>query len=143
MTTESEVKLARYSEVAKEADELGRVIGVRRLKPSEQTKVAGMTAELYGYDEMTNEKGEKVQLSHRMPLLLAAAVSMIDDAHIPFPKHRGELDAIFDRLDEEGIRAAGKAWAKLNPPTPTADGGTVIVDQRDEAKNLSGTPSSA
>lgn len=144
MSTESEVKLARYSEIAKEADQLDRVIGVRRLKPSEQTKVAGMTAELSGYDEMTNDKGVKVQIPHRMPLLLAAAVCMIDDAHIPFPRNRGELDAIFDRLDKEGIAAAGKAWVKLNPQaSDDEEDGISNLAPIDTAKNLPGTPSSA
>lgn len=133
MSTESEVKLARYSEIAKVPDELGRVIGVRRLKPSEQTKVAGYSGELTGYDELTNTAGNKVQIPHRMPLLLAAAVCMIDDAHIPFPRNRGELDAIYDRLDKEGIRAAGEAMIKLNPELETDDEGT---EPKDIAKNL-------
>jgi hypothetical protein len=40
MPTESEIKVARYQKVEKEPDGLGRVIGVRRLKPSEQTRVS-------------------------------------------------------------------------------------------------------
>lgn len=130
MSTESEVKLARYSEVVKVADDLGRVIGVRRLKPSEQTKIAGMSSELTGYDEMTNTSGNKVQIPHRMPLILAAAVCMIDDSHIPFPRSRGELDAIYDRLDKEGIRAAGEAMIKLNPDL------AEDTTPQDESKNL-------
>lgn len=136
MTTESEAKLARYSEIMKEADAFGRVIGVRRLKPSEQAKIAGMTSELVGYDELLNESGAKVQVPHRMPLLLAAAVCMIDDSHIPFPRNRGELDAIYDRLDLEGMEAAGKAWLRISPRSEN-------TEPLDEAKNLSGTPSSA
>lgn len=128
MSTESEAKLARYSETVKEADAFGRVIGVRRLKPSEQTKIAGMTSELAGSDEMQNEKGIKIQVPHRMPLILASAVCSIDDSHIPFPRNRAELDAIYDRLDVEGLEAAGKAWLKLNPP--------VEVELTSEAKNL-------
>jgi hypothetical protein len=145
MTTESEVKLARYSEVVKEADSFGRVIGVRRLKPSEQTKLAGMTSELAGYDEMTNDKGERVRVPHRMPLLVAAAVCMIDDAHIPFPRNEGELYAIYDRLDIEGMKAAGEGVAKLlgiDITTTIADA-KIPVDPLAETKNLSGTPSSA
>lgn len=141
MPTESEVKLARYSEVVKEADEFGRIIGVRRLKPSEQTKIDGMTSELFGYDEMTNDKGEKVRIPHRMPLLLAAAVCYISDTngevHVPFPRSRGELDAIYDRLDTEGISAAGKAFVKLTGIE------VEVKEPLTEAKNLSGTPSSA
>jgi hypothetical protein len=145
MTTESEIKLARYSETVKEVDELGRLIGVRRLKPSEQTKVAGFTAELFGYDEMMNEKGVKVQIPHRMPLILAASVCYISDdrgeVHVPFPRNRGELDAIYDRLDTEGLVAAGRAWNKLNPPKDK-DEFDEINQIKDDTKNLSGTPSS-
>jgi hypothetical protein len=47
MPTESEIKVARYQKVEKEPDGLGRVIGVRRLKPSEQTRVAGYCAEAH------------------------------------------------------------------------------------------------
>ncbi len=54
MQTESEIKIARYQTVEKEADGFGRLIGVRRLKPSEQTKLAGMTADLTGSALCTN-----------------------------------------------------------------------------------------
>jgi len=135
MTTESEAKLARYSEIVKEADEFGRVIGVRRLKPSEQTKIAGMTSELTGYDEMVNPAGDTVHIPHRMPLMLAASVCMIDDAHIPFPRSRGELDAIFDRLDIEGMGAIGKAYARLQG-IDLIDKDNPPLNQIDEAKNL-------
>lgn len=122
MTTESDVILARYKQVEKEADALGRVIGVRRLKPSEQTKVAGMCSDLTGSDEVINEKtGEKVLIPHRVPLLVASAVCMIDDVHIPFPRNRAELDAIYDRLDVEGLTAAGTAMGRLNQSEHTED----------------------
>jgi hypothetical protein len=85
MPTESEIKIARYQKVEKEPDGLGRVIGVRRLKPSEQTRVAGYCADLTGYDEDP----------------------------VPFPRNRAELDSIYDRLDQEGVAAAGAAVARL------------------------------
>jgi hypothetical protein len=121
LSTESEVILARYKAIEKTADALGRIIGVRRLKPSEQTKVAAFCADLTGYDEMTGPNGEKVQIPHRMPLVVAAAVCMIGDSMIPFPRSRAELDSIYDRLDVEGISAAGEALAKLNSGAPEAD----------------------
>lgn len=133
MTTETEVKLARYSEIIKEADDFGRLIGVRRLKPSEQTKLAGMTSDLSGSDEMSNENGEIVHVPHRMPLMLAASVCMINEDHIPFPRNRGELDAIYDRLDVEGLSAAGKGNIKLNPKKGDDD---EELGPKDEAKNL-------
>lgn len=118
MSTESEVILARYKTVEKEADTFGRIIGVRRLKPSEQTKVAGMCSDLVGNDEIVGPEGDKIQIPHRMPLLIAATVCMIGEAHIPFPRDRRELDAIYDRLDQEGITAAGTALARLSQNEP-------------------------
>lgn len=113
MTTETEAKLARYSQIEKMADGFGRLIGVRRLKPSEQTKLAGMTTELTGHDDFPKPDGTVIMIPHRMPLMIAASVCLIDEAHIPFPRNRPELDAIYDRLDVEGIEAAGRAFAKL------------------------------
>ena len=137
MPTESEAKIARYNTIEREADEWGRVIGVRRLKPSERSKVSGMTEDLGGYDEVPNTlTGEMMRIPHSVNHFLAAAVCELDQAPIPLPRNRGELDAILDRLDSEGLAAAMKALVRLsdalNPPEPLA-----------EAKNLSGTPSSA
>ena len=129
MHTESEIKLARYKTVEKEADAFGRVLAVRRLKPSEQTKLAGMTADLTGSEEAIGPDGEKVQVSHRLPLMIAAAVCMIDEVHIQFPRDRGGLDAIYDRLDAEGLAAAGRAVVRLNATL-------AATDPLDEAKNL-------
>jgi hypothetical protein len=113
MSTQSEIILERYRRVEKEADDLGRLIGVRKLRPSEQTKVAGYTSDLSGSDEFVGPKGEKILMPHRMPLAVAAAVCEIDGMPIPFAKSRAELDAIFERLDEEGLAAASRAIARL------------------------------
>lgn len=111
--TESEMRLARYKQVEKEGDKLGRVIGVRRLKPSEQTKVAAYTADVTGSDKIMTPEGIEVVVPHRLPLMIAAAVCMIDENMIPFAKTRGELDSIYDKLDQEGIEAASKAISRL------------------------------
>lgn len=127
MTTQSEIIIARYKRVEREADALGRLIGVRKLKPSEQTKVAGYTADLTGSDEIIRPDGTKISFPHRMPLAVAAAVCEIDSMPIPFAKSRAELDAIYDRLDEEGLEAASRAMARLQ--------GDVIENAVDAAKN--------
>lgn len=130
MPTESEIKIARYSKIEKIADDFGRLIGVRRLKPSEQTRIAGMTADLVGSDEVIDPNtGAVVKVSHRLPLMIAAAVCEIDGNPIPFPKTRGELDSIYDRLDTEGLTAAGIAATVLQ-----REGGQ-IEDPLAEAKN--------
>jgi len=133
MPTESEVKIARYNQVEKEADALGRLIGVRRLKPSEQTRLAGMTGDITGSEEVLDQEGNKVLIPHRMPLMLTASVCMIDDVHIPFPRTRGELDAMYDRLDVEGLAAVGRASIRLVATDVVVDGeGGPVVG---EAKN--------
>lgn len=129
MSTESEIKLARYKKIERDADDFGRLIGVRRLKPSEQTKAAGFTADLTGSDEVLDAEGNKILVPHRLPLMIAATVCEIDGDPIPFPKNRGELDAIYDRLDVEGIAAAGRAATRLQ------QGDDVPADPIDAAKN--------
>ena len=53
---------------------------------------------------------------------------------LPFPKNRGELDAMYDRLDTEGLFAAGKALNRLY------DAVQPLLPTLDEAKNSTGTP---
>jgi len=76
-------------------------------------------------------------MSHRVGLILAAAVCMIDEIRIPFARNRGELDAIYDRLDEEGLNAAARAFKRLNPPPPEQDEDPLAEpkDPLDDAKN--------
>jgi hypothetical protein len=38
---------------------------------------------------------------------------LINEDPIPFPRNRAELDSIYDRLDQEGVAAAGAAVARL------------------------------
>jgi hypothetical protein len=132
MSTESEIKIARYKQVEKEADAFGRVIGVRRLRPSEQSKVIGMTPDLSGGEitDLINDDGQPVIMSHRGPLFVAAAVCDIDDKHLPFPKNRAESDWAYDNLDIEGINAAIKAIARLSQTNVS-----TAEEIKDEAKN--------
>jgi hypothetical protein len=135
--TESEKYQERYTRREKEADSRGRVIAVRRLKLSEIGKVNGWTPELTGFDEITNERGETIKIPHRWSYAIAAAVCEIDNVQVPFARSRGELDAIYDRLDIEGLAAAGKALVRLN------EGEAPPLPPQEEAKNSLGTPSSA
>jgi hypothetical protein len=133
MSTESDIKLARYNAREKESDTLNRVITVRRLRPSEQTRIAEYTANVTGADEVVGPNDTKMVIPHRLPLMLAAAVCQIDESPIPFPRNRAELDAIYDRLDEEGLAAAGRAVTRLQMGES--------LDPIGDAKNLSRTPS--
>lgn len=142
-----ELRVSRYKEIEREVDAFGRIIGVRRLKPSEQTKLDGLSPELSGsnvievdvYDDEGKPTGEKKKhyISHRAPLVLAASVCEIDRVPMPFPRTRAELDATFDMLDNEGIAAASMALAKLINRTEF-----TLEQSRDMAKNSPATPSS-
>jgi hypothetical protein len=128
MSTETDIKLARYKEVAREADDMGRVISVRRLRPSEQIRITEMSPLLEGNVETSPVNGATVQIPRRAPFLVVASVCMIDDMPITFPRNRGELDAILDRLDNEGLAAAIKAYGTLAIESE--------VPPMDAAKNL-------
>lgn len=129
----SEEIIQRYNKIERELDALGRTIGVRRLKPSQQMKLQGMTADLDGENVQTNpETGAEMRIPMRAPAFIAAAVAEIDGAPIPFPRNRAELDSMLDALDSEGLDAAATALARLttgdveqgmdaakNSPSPT------------------------
>jgi hypothetical protein len=92
--TPSEEFTARYSKVEREADAFGRLIGVRRLRPSQQTKVNEMTPGLTGDDEtiVLDEKtgAEMVmKIPRRMQMNVAAAVCEIE----AFPSRSPEIAA--------------------------------------------------
>lgn len=108
--TPSEEIINRYKPSDAEADAFGRLIRVRRLRMSEHVKL----------DEM----GEG--LASRGPAVLAAMVCEIDGTHITFPKNRGELNAILDSLDIEGIEAANKALRKLTGIVEDGEPGSEI-----------------
>jgi hypothetical protein len=134
--TPSEEIIGRYARVEREPDALGRLIGVRRLKVSQQTKVSEWTPGLEGVSEVQvpetkdPETGETiparaVEISRRTQMLVAAAVCEIDSIAIPFARSRGELDAIADRLDEEGLVAAMVAYGRVHAASTPTDG---VVD---------------
>jgi hypothetical protein len=135
--TPSEEFTARYSKVERQADALGRLIGVRRLRPSQQTKVSEMTPGLSGDDDTTvldADTGAEVVMKtpRRLQMTVAAAVCEIDNIPIPFARNRGELDAIYDRLDREGMNAAMSCFFKLLPKREEDDEGAG--DPKDDAK---------
>jgi hypothetical protein len=134
---ELELRKARYSKVERETDEMGRVIGVRRLKLSEQTRLTAMTPDLGGVDEIPNPAipGSTTLVPQRAQYFIVAMVCEINGSHIPFARTRGELDSVMDRLDTEGLKAASDASLRL---IVGDDEGTPL----EKAKNLSGMSSS-
>ena len=136
---EIEFRRARYAYVEREQDKLGRMIGVRRLRLSERTRLTAMTPDLGCMDEMQdpNLPGATMLVPQRAQYYIVAMVCQINDAHISFPRNRGELDAILDRLDQEGMEAASAAVNRL-----LAQDDEDGLNQADKAKNLSGIPGS-
>lgn len=106
---------ARYSRIEREGDELGRIVGVKRLKPSQQVRIQGMTSDLDGDSVSVDaETGKEMRVPLRTPCIIAAAVVEIDGRAVTFPKNRAELDSILDALDSPGLEAAAKALARLS-----------------------------
>lgn len=87
---------ARYSRTESAKDAFGRIIVVGRIKPSQQARVVDLA-------------GDNTSNLFR----IVACVRKIDDDDIPFPKTRAEVEALMDRLDNEGMDAAGEALSKL------------------------------
>ena len=105
----------RYARVEREADATGRLIGVRRLKPSQQIALQELAPGLDGYTTIVDERtGAVINVPKSSPLIMAASVTEIDGVAVPFPQTRGQLNAILDRLDEEGLAAVAAALAKFS-----------------------------
>ena len=128
-------RAARYQQKEKVADKWGRILSIQRLKQSQMEKIQGFTSDLQGVTKVMNpDTGEESSIPRNWRLILAAHVREIDENPLPFPRNREELDAILDRLDEEGMEAAATAFSKLMTTVePPAD----VVE---EAKNLVRTP---
>jgi hypothetical protein len=124
----------RYTEQGKATDAFGRVIVVQRLRPSQQSKIEGMTLDLPGSVEVHDEAGRPGYVPRATRHFIAAAVREIYDADgthkiYPFPQNRGELDAVFDFLDDEGLDAASEALFALLMRARSA------AETKEEAKN--------
>lgn len=135
VSTASDEILQRYRHIEREPDSLGRIIGIRRLRPSEQSKIVGYTPDLGGYDLIPSltDDGKPKQFSHRMPLMMAASVVEIDGNPYGFPRNRAELDDMLDRLDAEGLEAIVAAATRLG------EHHIAEAARREAAKNSSGT----
>ena len=127
-------RAAKYNRIERVSDSLGRVIGVRRLKPSQQLRVEEFAGNLTGTVTMTDDRsGKSIEVPRRFPLMIAAAVCEIDETPVPFPKTRAELDAVLDVLDEEGMAAVVEAFGKINEEN-TAQAES-LKDEAELAKN--------
>lgn len=133
MTKSEEIlaRKARYDRVERVVDELGRTVGVKRLKPSQQVRIQELAPGLEGTTKVTDDaSGKTFDVPRASPLIMAAAVVEIDGSPVPFPKTRAELDAVLDMLDQEGLQAIATALTTLGTPEAGTEG-----QEGDLAKN--------
>lgn len=128
-------RAAKYNRIEFHPDESGRLIGVKQLKLSEQLKIQEMAPGLEGTTLTEGDDGKMIELPKTLPLIMAASVRKIDDQDIPFPKDRRSLDAILDRLDTEGLAAAGIALGKFMPKKAAVDGDAGEADADEEGSS--------
>jgi hypothetical protein len=76
-------------------------------------RLTGLTPDLDGFEQGVGPDGETIRIAKRAPFAVATMVCEIDGVPFTFPKTRGELDAVYDRLDREGIEAAMNAYIKM------------------------------
>lgn len=119
---EIEARHKKYSATQTAADSLGRLISVRRLKPSQQLTIEGLASDLMGSMVIIDPStGREIEVPRNMPLKLAATVVEIDGNPVTFPKTRPELNALLDRLDDEGMGAVAEALSKFGVPDSVED----------------------
>ncbi len=107
-------------------DSLGRSITVRKFSALTRMKFA----ELVGAAAASNAQYLGVAA-------LAAAVIEIDGDRVAFPTSKRELEALVQRLDDEGIEAIGPALAEL-AGIKIGEDGEIINDETNpvtDAKN--------
>lgn len=98
-------------------DALGRTITIRKFSPLMRMRFA----EIVGASAGSNPQYTGVAA-------LAAAVTEIDGEKIAFPTSKRELEAMVQRLDDEGIEAIGRAAAELAGYKIDEDGNVIIPD---------------
>ena len=108
--------VARQSEVAV-TDALGRTLKIRRLKPSERSRLS-LALGAAAVDQVFFGNA-----------FLSAAVTEIDGERIIRPSSKLEAEALMDRLDDEGLEAVGSAYVEHFAVKP------MTAEETETAKN--------
>jgi len=125
MATYSETILQRYKAVEEERDTFGRIIKVQRLRP---------------FDDATMRKIAGTEVVGVLSVMaVAACVREIVDEEgksklFAPPRSEADIAIVMNALDEEGIAAALKAYARLRGIDLDGDG-EPTEDVVDAAKN--------
>ena len=107
--SEDVIKKAAKTKTVISAD--GLTLVVRRLGPLQRMKLADVVGPMSAQNP-----------AYIGTAAIAASIVSIDGEPIPFPANKRELEAIVQRLDDDGISAAGDALAELNNITHDEDG---------------------
>ena len=111
---------AKYAKTEKVVDKYGRIITIRLLTISQRTDIRKWA----GTDDAAVQA----------PMLFSASVCAINDLPYTFPKTEGELKAVMDMLDDDGMLSIARAYQKLVPDT-------TEEEDIEAAKNLPATAS--
>lgn len=97
--------------------EEGRVITVAKVGPLKRMRLF----EIIGPDAARNERYVGMAA-------LAIAVTHIDGERVPPPNTKREVEALVDRLGDDGLNAAGEGMAKLFGVERDADGNIIDAE---------------
>jgi|GEM_PF-1990801 len=114
--TETATPITRPTEVVV-TDTLGRSIKVRKLKPSERSRLSLA---------LGDAAKDQVFFGNAF---LAAAVVELDGERIARPSSKLEAEVLMDRLDDEGLEAVGNAYVEHFAVKP------LTAEEVDAAKN--------
>lgn len=96
--------IAEAQRVAHVHDALGRRLGIVRVSAALRRRVL---------KAMSAENGDKPQLF--IMALAAASCVEIDGERVPFPTTERQIDALIDRLEQEGLNAISGGWVQYFP----------------------------
>jgi hypothetical protein len=105
----SQVIVKAAAKTSSHTDALGRVIRVRRLGPVDRMRLFRLLG--------SEDSGNSAYLSYA---LMAASVTAIDGEAFGAPASRKEIEALIQRLDDEGLAAIGVALSKISPDVRAA-----------------------
>lgn len=117
--TPTQAVINRDQKTARFQDRRGRVIGIRRMGAGDRMRVM----RVLGSEGTEN----LLYFGHAM---LAACVRLFDGEELPMPTSRNEIEALVDRLDDDGLDAIAKAIEGAGWNNQTADASVLA-----EAKN--------
>lgn len=114
----------RIANAITKTDDLGRQITIKRPNAVQRMRII----DAIGGQSASNQ-------AYLGQVMLAVAVVRIDEDDVPFPRTKREIEALVERLGDEGLNAAGGAIAELMGIEIDEDGNVVARDEKARSKN--------